>query len=591
MAHRPQLLFCESTRDACGPLRALKVVAVCFVIFATGCKEDLVIHGTAWRCDESLACAAGHECIEGVCRRLGEATDVGHDTGHDAEHDTASGVGTQTKLDVLWVVDNSSSMCQEQSSLAAGMGEFLRTLEAFDDVDIRSAVVTTNAIEHHWRGRFSNTPAETFHPFCQERRLFPARDDLFCECASCEGYDGYAGWNRAFEYQRCADADDCPPSASMAPSYAGCLFQGYCGNNPNARHWVRDASPALQRIYNLNGSVNTSCKLNCGGPGVTLDEADMFCREQLDDPEKICQSMTPGVVSGCLLPPDTEDCPADLPLVLPAYNRDGSLRYSLSDYFRCIATVGADQTYISTSLEQGMLNAWLALDPNGPAPTQVCDPHDPVLADPNLSPQEKRERCERVFLRDKAFLMIIFISDDEDCSVDEGKRVAPEDYSRCSLLGDSDTPSELVWVHPSDVNPNTSDRPLAPVYKFVNGYRSLKPDPANVFVATITGDAWHPTRDLTPEEIEQEREMFYRSITQRSNPYRLNSYICASPFGQAAYGSRYVELVERFGSNGFRANICSNAGVGQALKQIATDFANLVLDSGPEQSHGGRAAR
>jgi hypothetical protein len=38
-----------------------------------------------------------------------------------------------------------------------------------------------------------------------------------------------------------------------------------------------------------------------------------------------------------------------------------------------------------------------------------------------------------------------------------------------------------------------------------------------------------------------------------------------------------VELVEHFGPNGFRANICSNDGFGQALTKIATDLISQVI--------------
>ncbi len=480
------------------------------------------------------------------------------------------------RLDFLWVVDNSTSMCQEQASLTANINEFVGTLEAFANVDIRTAVVTTNAIEEHWRGRFNNSAAEVFPPFCQERRLFPARSDLFCECAAC------GDWDRAFEYQRCYDSDDCTPTTDMAPRYVACLNQGRCldeaGNRDAcAQAWVRDASPNLQRMYNKNGSVNVSCKIECGGAGVGVEQAHLFCRDCMADTSMECQITTPGMAAGCIMPPDTIGCPDDLPLVLPSYDEDGNVEYDLAEYFRCIATVGADQEHRSTMLEQGFKNAWLALDPNGPAPTQVCNPRDPVLDNPEWSPQQKRERCERVFLRDNAFLIIIFISDDEECSVDDGKEVMPEDYNRCNLLGDSDMRPEDVWIHPNDKNPNTSDRPLAPVYKFVNRFRSLKSNPANVFVATISGDAWHPLRELSEEEKRAERLAFYESITERGNPYRWNTYVCASAFGEAALGSRYLELVERFGPNGFHANICSQDGFGQALEQIAKDLVSQVI--------------
>ena len=48
-------------------------------------------------------------------------------------------------IDFLWVVDNSTSMCEEQVSLTANFDQFTDALRAYGDFDPRVAVVTMDA--------------------------------------------------------------------------------------------------------------------------------------------------------------------------------------------------------------------------------------------------------------------------------------------------------------------------------------------------------------------------------------------------------------------------------------------------------------
>ena len=48
------------------------------------------------------------------------------------------------KLDILWIVDDSPSMCQEQASLSASFGKFLEVFKKYTAIDMRLAVTTTN---------------------------------------------------------------------------------------------------------------------------------------------------------------------------------------------------------------------------------------------------------------------------------------------------------------------------------------------------------------------------------------------------------------------------------------------------------------
>ena len=488
------------------------------------------------------------------------------------------------KLDFLWIVDDSTSMCQEQASLAESINVFVTQLQEYLNVDIRTAVVTTSALITAKRGKFNRTPATEFPPLCQEERLFPARSDLFCECAAC------AGWDEAYAYQ-CGQDAECPGDPTqVAPDYQACIAAQGCrqenvGGDLTEEERARRAELAdlwqweapvggISNIYNLNGSVNSTCQLKCGAGQPTVADAreigTQICRDWFGSDSMVCQ--VPDLTNtGCIKPPATAACPEDLPAVLPAYNADGSIKYGL-EYFPCIATVGADQN-TDANLEQGMKSAWLALDETGPHPLQICDPNwleDP--ANSAFTDAEKRERCDRVFLRRNAFLIIIFVTDEDDCSVAEDKEIKKEDHNQCALLGDIDTaPLTTPRAGTTDI------QPLAPVFQYANRLRSLKQNPANVFVAAIVGDAWNPVRELSAAEVDAARSLYYESKVERGNQLALNTAICASAFGRADLGLRYIRLTQQFGPHGFHANICSNEGVGPALQEIAAELVSEVV--------------
>ena len=50
------------------------------------------------------------------------------------------------KLDLLFVIDNSSSMCQEQAALVKAFPDWVKQLTTYVDLDIHIAVTTTDAV-------------------------------------------------------------------------------------------------------------------------------------------------------------------------------------------------------------------------------------------------------------------------------------------------------------------------------------------------------------------------------------------------------------------------------------------------------------
>ena len=75
-------------------------------------------------------------------------------------------VAGRPKLDVLWVIDNSTSMCEEQASLAESLDALTeRLLET--GADIQAAVVTTDMEDATHRGRFQRTHATDHALSCE----------------------------------------------------------------------------------------------------------------------------------------------------------------------------------------------------------------------------------------------------------------------------------------------------------------------------------------------------------------------------------------------------------------------------------------
>ncbi len=164
--------------------------------------------------------------------------------------------------------------------------------------------------------------------------------------------------------------------------------------------WLCNGTDAAN-LYNLNRSVNTSCEYRCKGDGDCCGEfcfagdcgADQACLLDKCEgaPTDACtfECYSPGgnkQEAGCLRPPDTQDCPSSVPAVLTTNSLD---------LFKCIATVQPKQTG-TAGFEQGMRCAWMALDPSGLHAEQA-----------------------KGFLRDDAYLVLVFVSDEDDCSIAE----------------------------------------------------------------------------------------------------------------------------------------------------------------------------
>lgn len=516
---RRGLAACGKTRNALARTRVAGLVPAFLALAAVGCGGSL----DGWDLDV-----------------------LGNGTSPPAGETTGATCGSDARplVDVLWVVDDSTSMCEEKRASAEGFARFVAGL---GNADVRVAVTTTNLVSGG--GRFLTASAPEAGG-CPVRRPFPAEYDYHCACMAC------AGWDAALFAQLRDDQQPLPPvpeDEGGVERYVRCLAEG-CLDDPIADRWVLEERLSPDQVYNRNGSTNTVCRFQCRDEMDGAGAGDDRCAAAFPATGATCEP-APGDVGAaqCVLPLDTDGCPAELPPVLPSFDAEGVPTRGL-DAFRCLASPAPAP---GGDLEQGFRAAWEALRPDGPNAAQVCEPRDPALADEALSAPERRARCARAFLRPGAALVVVFVSDEDDCSLSDGKTLAPEDHSLCALLGDADDEPLIAPTAGSDA------RPLWSVAETVARLRSVAPEPDLLHVVAVVGD-------VLGARSEGDRNLrlgdYFRSLTEPGVGLPANTAICTSPRGRANYGTRYLQLAHgELGRQGHAINLCANDAFGDAL--------------------------
>lgn len=441
-----------------------------------------------------------------------------------------SAVPPRPRLDVLWVMDDTPGMCPERRFLADGIRQNLDWYPSAY-LDVRMAVTTTNVCPMGEpgavRGAFVYQPASTVLPDCMVKRAVP-----------------------------CLDDQDCRDSSGL----------------PDADNWGCDPVPA-QHVYGCDKPesigtdpydgdvlhiVNSRCRYDCasGAPGggcsagTGSNPCDVKCQQTFEYENLNC--LIPGsdpAKSGCVTDFSREFCPIDGPRVLdeeivekylekwkqglwagdPAWHAmpEEKARIELSRRLAvCMTSVQLQQSSCGAQ-EQGLLAAWMALDPSGENGTQA-----------------------RSFLREDAFLLIIVVSDEDDCS--SATEISPEETARCACL--ADTKGCTADGQCDAANPG----PLYPTGKLLNQLKSLKEDPARVAFTAIVGDAI-PGSMTSPGVDAGAIEERYLACKCDSGPYALSTYACLTARGQADLGSRYMAVAAGFaGKFGQIFNICDD---------------------------------
>ena len=392
----------------------------------------------------------------------------GADAGADVQQ-----APSQLKIDIVWVIDDSTTLCQEQANTSRTFDRLLAGLRAGDPkADLRTAVVRTDVLEG--RARFNAEP-RPHGPTCRVRSVKP-----------------------------CLQHSECTETIHEYPPLPGAPGQSTwdCSWSMTDPKWM----------VTENGSVATRCTLIC--------DSDEAC-QTVYGPDYTCRPEG-GLVSepGCWVAPTP--CPALLPAVIRI---DEEL--DNADLFECVAQVGTGTTF-TADLEQGLNAALLALQAGGPNADQA-----------------------EALLRDDAALLIVFISDEDDCSLnkecllqDDGTTwkdpvlsegcLGRGQYHRCAFAGDA-----------------AAGGPLVPVADVADALRALKSDPSKVLVATLVGDSQKTTDTDRNTDIN-----FFKQSKSSTAPLSEQSYICTSENGVADYAGRYHELVSLFGAKGLTVNIC-----------------------------------
>jgi hypothetical protein len=526
------------------------------------------------------------------------------------------------KIDFLWMIDHSSSMCQEQRQLSQGFGKFIKNLQDYgktkaDDpsfIDAQMAVVTVqqlpDAAEIKRIGQFVHKPATDYPPACIERIKQPCMKDADCTKPVPFKFYNY-------------DANS-----------AICNAEGQVTADPltDGSYYCKANIDNPQFNNNDNCSINTTCQFRC------TTDADCWAMYEKGVPEgqhRIkCNKAT--VQAGCMYPPETSDCPGaeQLPGVLKQgvdiKDKNGKKIGTQLDWFHCIANVGAIQTK-EAKFEGGLRSLWQALDPNG-----INCPRD--------KNGKKLSTCQYDDLvRPDAYLVLVVASDDDDCSyafdldqyIGDGTATSAkaaidqlfpsELQTYCQEYGDRTAgnhdlangyceylkfkdkqagkpprkcPSDCHTLTGADkvacqteadanvaliVKDNASgfmqNKRFASVTDFVDRFRSLKNDPSRVIFAAITGDsiskAGQNGRTL-PDQVTADRASYYRSFLRNQASLQA-PYICNGGRGESGYGSRYIQVAKAFGDNGLISNICEGADFTAALDQIANTILSRVV--------------
>ncbi|MFB6263446.1 MAG: hypothetical protein ABEL76_07465 [Bradymonadaceae bacterium] len=261
------------------------------------------------------------------------------------------------KVDILWVIDNSGSMCQEQREIRANFRDFIDQLEK-NPVDFHIGVTTTHFQEVSQiepvakPGRLQSTPSPVTgsHPRCRF-----AVDDQ--------------GNAKDFGH---SDGPDFSPVKEQVNQAVECT------SNPGK----------YQKLKNPSDD-EIACAL-------FPDKRSKACQRAGMNPDKVSKED--------LFPP--QDAYEQLPTVLRAkrYRKNGKLNVKkLKRDFACMSFVGTR----GHTFEQGLRAATKAVSPQmtgGPA--DVENPDKPI----------DKKAPNHGFIRKNAKFGLIFVTDENDCS-------------------------------------------------------------------------------------------------------------------------------------------------------------------------------
>ena len=489
-----------------------------------------------------------------------------------AVSDSASIKG-QTKFDVLWLVDNSNSMCQEQENLARNFSAFADRLAKLQ-ADFRMGVITTDVDDKEAHdGQLQHAPATELTDCIRADFHDPAN---YCEeDGDCGDYGCRCGIPHL---QRCEIDADCPADRPVCVRSSGQSTYRFCSrscNGPGDESCLAPDAPngaflcgeepdhlgqhhCLLRTCQTNndcpppvvsqpsGKVKYEfrCEPSAGEQGVSycrrLENYDFPCNQGQCPLGKPCDGQTNTCPAYAVCPAPTCDCPSRLDEVVTIrdLNPDSQELALAVRNFRCMATVGTT----GSSVERGL------------------------QAIRRFIERDRAKDADQRFMRNDAHLVIAILSDEDDCS---GRENLPEGVG---LPG-------CVWF--KDM--------LTPVPEFVDQVKKLKSKPYEVVVASIVGvqtlfcadacpamEGGHPMSCVDSDDCPADmlceppsfcaRRVFLYDDEQGKGEEPQHS--CASANGMAYSGDRYIDFTKAFGEHGIDLSICQES-FASALDSLA----------------------
>jgi hypothetical protein len=432
------------------------------------------------------------------------------------------------KLDLLFVVDNSGSMAQEQANLTRNFGTLSRFL--FDELgassDFRIAVISTDLRDSRHRGRFVGAPARPFDP----------------------GRDSASACNPAVESSDC-ESLLVDPALDRRWVFGDVLRSGPESRGGNIGTTREDLERRFQCLATLGtrgdgfekGLEAMRLALSCDGPN-----ADRFGACCVDgEYDRNCASRLATGEEPVFLRPDA--------LLVTVF---------LSDEVDC-----SDRASNPPRSALGICRTLEGADPMA------------AYADARLCPEGEPARC---FDRECAGLSV------EACRAARC-RISREDLAGCEWYPDALTPVDeyVRFLEGLKVNPDrqlvvaaiVGPRALVSTPRGLVEPRMLPGRPAAACVAAVDLDCDASTPEETDPEGRRSR------ITPECCPDGRctgdSPPACSSANGSATSGSRYLALADAFGENGVGCPVESTDGEARCFSICDEDFSpalTLVRD-------------
>lgn len=223
---------------------------------------------------------------------------------------------------------------------------------------------------------------------------------------------------------------------------------------------------------------------------------------------------------------------------------DAAAIADLSDDFGCVAVLGTEGCGFEQPLEAAHKALLVHARPGGP---------------------------NEGFLRDDSLVLIVFITDEEDCSAED------------NTLFDLST-----VTYPVNLRCFQEKEMLHDVSRYVDAFRGLRSDPNNVVVGMIVGVPLAPACNGRGTNLTGCLDQPSMEETVRSDG-QLLEYVCKYPsdcnppepplpgdcMTEAFPARRFVELAMGLGQNGILQSICTN-NYGPPMQAIASRVAEII---------------